>query len=560
MLRRTILCACTILALLCAGTLTAAAEVAGAARPGQIERQFQPEPEMRADRPAPIEVPEADQPIPANAEEIRFVLTALVIEGSTVYSDEELLEDTRAMVGREVSLADIYNVASVLTARYRNDGYILSQVVVPAQTVEDGRVRLAAIEGFLAAVTITGIEDDRRGIVRRYADRILASRPLNNRILERYLLLMNDLPGAFARAAIGPSEDVTGASEMTIEFIQRPLQGVLSVDNRGGESLGPWWISGDIMLNSLLGLQEKTTVRAVSSGDNKLIYGSLSHEHVVGSDGGSVSLTVSAVRAEPKEMFFIPLNLETSSQTATLMYRHPLIRSRAQNFSIRGGFTLHEGETRIFNVVDTRDRIRVLKIGGTYDRADAWHGINLLDIELSRGISGLGSSSKNDMLLSRPYGKVDFTKLSLYAARLQSLSPRVSLLAAVNAQYAFNDLLSSELFSLGGAQFGRGYDPSELVGDTGAALKLELRYSGFMPDTPVVAYTAYTFYDAGIVYYRSPGGTDKSDSAASAGVGLRVSLGKNASCYVEVAKPLTRDVSVKENRDPRVYGGVSVHF
>ena len=95
----------------------------------------------------------------------------------------------------------------------------------------------------------------------------------------------------------------------------------------------------------------------------------------------------------------------------------------------------------------------------------------------------------------------------------------------MNAQYAWTDLLSSELYSYGGEQFGRGYDPSELVGDHGMAGKMELRFTDTLPIRFPFSYTAYGFYDIGIVYQRMSGAYNHSDSAASAGLGLRLNLG-----------------------------------
>jgi hemolysin activation/secretion protein len=347
---------------------------------------------------------------------------------------------------------------------------------------------------------------------------------------------------------------------LIVHFSQQKVQGGLSADNRGGESLGPMRISADVALNSVLGLQESTILRVVSSGDEKMKYGSIAHEERIGPDGGKLWLLASMVRAEPKEMAFIPLNIETSSETYALAYSYPVIRSRSQNLFVRASIFAHDGKTEIFGVDDTRDRIRGFRLGVTYDRADSWNGINLLDIELSQGIQGMGSSENGDMMLSRPNGRVDFTKAAVYAARLQSLTPRWSLLAAVNAQYAWTDLLSSELYSFGGEQIGRGYDPSELVGDHGVAGKLELRFTDTLPIGFAFSYTTYGFYDVGIVYQRSPDGFDRSDSAASAGLGLRLNLGQYASCYVELAKPLTRDVAAEGNRDARVYAGASIRF
>lgn len=544
---------------LCSGVAQAAG-LPGTVQPGQIERQFQQIPEIRSDQPSQVVVPEADQPAPSNAQDIRFKLTRLVIEGATVYSEDALLSDYKSRLNTEVALSDIYQIASALTAKYRNDGYILSRVVVPAQSVEGGVVRLKAIEGYVADVIIEGADGDRRKLVEGYAARIKQSRPLTNAVLERYLLLMNDLPGAFARAAIKSSHSAPGASEMTVQFSQRKVQGGLSLDNRGGKSLGPRRFSGDIELNSVLGLEESTTLRFVSSGDSELKYFALSHVEQVGSDGSKLNLSLSVVRSKPQELAFIPLDLETESESAALTYSHPLIRSRSQNLTLRGSLTAHNGETKIFGVEDTRDRIRALRFGATFDLADNLHGLNLLDIELSHGINGLGSSDNHDFLLSRPDGRVDFTKATLYAARLQSLVPHWSVLAAVNAQYAFTDLLSAELYSFGGEQFGRGYDPSELVGDHGAAMKLELRYTGSLPTQFVSSYTGYGFYDIGKVYQRSPGGLASSESAASAGLGLRMSLGQNVSGFIEVARPLTHDVSAEGNRDTRGYAGVSIRF
>jgi hemolysin activation/secretion protein len=559
-MRQIIACIFSILSVIFVFSVKApAADLPGTVRPGQIEQQFQDEPKIRADRPGRVVIPEADQPVPPNAQEIRFKLAGIVIEGATVYSEKELLSDSQNRLDKEVSLADIYQIASALTARYRNDGYILSRIVVPAQSIEDGQVRLKVIEGYIAGINIEGTDEDHRKFVHDYAEKIRNCRPLKNEILERYLLLMNDLPGAFAQAVIKPSTQEPGASDMTVKFTQNKLQGGLSIDNRGGKSLGPMRISADIGLNSVLGMQESTTARFVTSGNEKLKFLSVSHEERIGGEGGKFQLSHSTVEAKPKEMAFIPLNLETSSRTTTFGYSHPLIRSRSQNLLLRGSFTAHDGETQIFGVEDTRDRLRAFRLGATFDLADAL-GVNLLDIEVSRGIEGLGSSKNHDIMLSRPEGRVDFTKAAMYAARLQPIALRWSFLTAFSAQYAWTDLLSSELYSFGGEQTGRGYDPSELVGDHGIGMKLELRYTDTVPGRFPFSYTGYAFYDVGKVYQRSPAGASSSESAASAGLGLRMSLGQHVSCYAELAKPLTRDVSAEEERNARGYAGFSIRF
>ena len=104
--------------------------------------------------------------------------------------------------------------------------------------------------------------------------------------------------------------------------------------------------------------------------------------------------------------------------------------------------------------------------------------------------------------------------------------------------------------------FGRGYDASELLNDHGVAGKVDLRYlhtwgrSLLMP---------YGFVDWGRLWQRTKfAGIDDSQTATSAGFGIRVGMGSQLSSFIEFAKPLNRDVSQENNREPRIFAGVSI--
>jgi hemolysin activation/secretion protein len=526
-------------------------------QPGQIERQFQAPPQPRSQA-GSFQVPLPAQAPPAGSEGVKFRLRGLALEGMTVYGSESWSEDYSRLLGRQVSLADIYAFASALTVRYRNDGYLLSQVIVPAQTVEDGYVRLQAVEGYVAEVRFEGPESP---LLRAYADRIRAERPLTAATLERFLLLMNDVPGAFARALLVPSATQQGASDLVVQVTQQAVSGGISIDNRGGRALGPLRGTVDLEQRGLLGWGDRTALRFVGAEKGEMKYLSLSHDQAVGQDGTRAGFLYSRVRSRPDTgTSFIPLDLETESDSLALTLSKPFQRSRNQNLALRAALTGHNGTTLLFNARDTVDRLRAVRLGLTFDLADSARGVNIVDVEVSQGFEGAGSSRAGDPLLSRVNGKPGFGKLGLYAARLQSLWPSWSLLAAFSGQVAFTDLLAPELYSFGGEQFGRGYDPSELVGDHGAALKLELRYTFATEGALALGATVYGFYDAGIVQQRSPGGLDARQSATSAGLGVRFELGRLLSGYLELAKPLTRLVAAEGNREPRTYGGLSLRF
>ena len=534
------------------------AQVPALVLPGQIEKQFQRPPEPRA-QPGAIQIPPPSQQPPANADDIRFTLAEITIEGARVYPEVSLQPYYQKYLNREVSLADVYGVAAAMTARYRNDGYILSQVLVPAQTVDGGRVRLQAVEGYVADVVVQGATETPPELVTAYADKIKSVRPLTAEALQRYVLLMNDLPGASARTTLVASKTERGASDLMVEFSQRRATGGLGVDNRGSAALGPVLVSGDLQVNAVFGAGDRTGAKVVSTFDNELHFLSLVHDEQIGSEGGKIGLAINFVRSNPDTSAgFVPLFLRNDSNSGSLIYVYPMLRSRSENLYLRGGLTAYNGSEQLFGVTEVSDRIRAVRLGLTYDLADRDGGINILDIELGQGFSALGASHAGDPDLSRANGRPDFTKVALYAARLQSLAAKWSLFTAVNAQYAGSDLLAPELYCYGGEQFGRAFDPCAFAGDSGAAIKQELRYTDSFEGR--LEHTAYGFYDVGYVQQRTPAGLRASESGASVGLGWRFTLDRYLSGFVEVAKPITNASALVSDRDPRVYAGLSARF
>ena len=148
---RVIVGACLGLAAFGGGTF--AQTVPPSIDPGRLPQRFEPPRPPTVDR--RIEVPTIPSIVPPErAREVRIVLRGIVVTGSTVYGVEQFREYYQNLVGREVSLLEVYGIANQITARYRNDGYILSQAVVPQQQIRDGVVQIQIVEGRIARVVI----------------------------------------------------------------------------------------------------------------------------------------------------------------------------------------------------------------------------------------------------------------------------------------------------------------------------------------------------------------------------------------------------------------------
>ena len=72
--------------------------------PGQFEREFQREPEPRIP-PEPIVPPGAKERAPPGADQVRFVLKAVQVDGMTVYPADEIRSVYAGLLGTEITRA-----------------------------------------------------------------------------------------------------------------------------------------------------------------------------------------------------------------------------------------------------------------------------------------------------------------------------------------------------------------------------------------------------------------------------------------------------------------------
>jgi hemolysin activation/secretion protein len=150
-----------------------------------------------------------------------------------------------------------------------------------------------------------------------------------------------------------------------------------------------------------------------------------------------------------------------------------------------------------------------------------------------------------------------FDKWTLYAARLQNIAGNWSALIAATAQTSSDKLPTAEQLGLGGDTFLRAFDPSEVIGEKGAAYKIELRYALAVSRFDA---TLYGYYDSGKVKRQQVGGSYDSTTLNSTGLGVRLSGPYRTRGYLEAAKPGRKDVASEGNRDVRVFAGLGIDF
>ena len=166
-------------------------------------------PDLRVERSRPPAVPEAAGP--------KFVVRALHVTGESRFTEAQLIAVSGFQPGAAVDLAGLRSMAARISDFYNRHGYFVAQAYVPAQSLEDGSVTIAVIEGHYGKVELA----DHAHVSSRLAHSVLAGvdpgRVVATAPLERRLLLLSDLPGTAVKSTLGPGEAV-GTSDLTVDL------------------------------------------------------------------------------------------------------------------------------------------------------------------------------------------------------------------------------------------------------------------------------------------------------------------------------------------------------
>ncbi|MEG1626481.1 ShlB/FhaC/HecB family hemolysin secretion/activation protein [Pseudomonas sp.] len=505
------------------------------------------------------QLPEEMTALPANLS--RFKVNSVTLIGADSYPAGTFKPVLARLEGNSVNLAEINAVVDTITQRYRKAGFLLAKAFVPQQRLEGGKLTIQVFEGKINQVSFSGPSNK---ALERYAENIRQQTPPKSATIERNLLLMNDVSGNESRGALQASPLQAG-TELTVENQLRKYEGFIGFDNRDSRYFGPWQVYGGIGVNDLTGNGDHLGIRAGRSVEgNKMTFFEGQYELPVGSQGDVLSVLAQHNDGHADTYSF--LNANSSGDTLAVRITRPWIRQRDSTFKTSAAFTYFNGKSEYLDDADlppsSDDRIRAIRLGASYDFVDSYGGKNLAKLELSKGLAVMGASSESRQNPSREGGETDFTKLQLDAQRLQDLSrlmDGLNLYMAATAQTSFGQaLLSPEQFGVGGSEFGRGYDPSEITGDRGFAVKTELQYNRIHAFKDYAVPTQYyAFWDFGKVWSEEPYWVP-TQSLSSAGVGAHLQVFKDTFVSPEIAFPLTRSVSAEEldndnGKAPRLY-------
>jgi hemolysin activation/secretion protein len=458
--------------------------------------------------------------VPAAAHKLRFRLLGFDIEGEF----EELVPARRQtldpLIGKRVSVAEVFEAANQLQQIYVRAGYPLVRVViVPQELGNAARVKLRVIDGFIERMELEQLAPGVRGRVALVLAPLLRKTHLKQSELERRLLIAGEAPGLVLNATFAGGKEV-GGSILVLTGRYRPVSASIYADNAMPEVFGTGQLVTSASLNSLLGIGDQFTFSAAGLPDQDYVTNFPTRRYLtagaslpIGIDGWKVAVSGTNGVTTPR------VKDQTVASQGNLMQggvrlSYDVVKLRDFEFTAAGRFDA-TNESIDSLVRDPRvplsiDRTRVLRGGfeGIWRLRETATTIAFAST-YSRGLSGLGARTAADAAealaageitgLSRQGADAVFSKLDGRVEVNQALPYDFFAAFFASGQTSFNaPLLTSEQFDITGAKMLSGFTAGSLPGDTSWVVRSELGRPFNVPiQSGGVVVTPYVFYAHG---------------------------------------------------------------
>jgi len=474
-----------------------------------------------------------------NAAQSGTPLSSAFVTGSKTYTVGEFTPLIGPHIGEPVSRTLIDQICAEIQALYRRDGYVEPTIIAPDSELSSSTPRLHIFEAQIAEIEI-------RGDPGPYFETIMAqaaalqSSSINRERSRRYLRSIAELPGLQLRAAFEPRAGQPSSYVLVLNVTYQSVSASVSVHNRGTADLGRTIAGAQVSLNGLLGAQEALTLTgAAAPGSGGYQYVGARLERRFG--GTQATIDMANSRAEPEgnsnySAQLARLELKTTAFDDGATRVEPLLAIAARD---------SDGKDSQRDTFDT-SRTRTLEAGLAVLRTTPATRMSLWST-VTRGLDDFGAAAFT--IYGAP-PDLAFTKTAIEIGYVRSLSAKWQFRLDLDGQWSGNDLPAAERFTFGGSRFGRAFDPAELIGDSGAAVSVQVGRSQIWQDSWIRSVRMYVQADYGYARYnRSVFAEDA--ASITAGVSGRMS---SMMTSFELSKPVD---SPNEGTDP---GSVRAFF
>jgi hemolysin activation/secretion protein len=388
---------------------------------------------------------------------------------------------------RSVSYADLEEITGQLTFYYRNKGLFLAKVLMPAQEVVDGIIKLTVQEGILGKVVV---EDNEGYSVKQLKQpfKYDIGELVSQTKIEEDLYLLNDLPGLNVTGYF-LAGDNPGETALNLKVTEDASWNMTTrADNHGSTFTGDNRISTSLEWYNPTGNGDALTISYLKSNSVE------NFDNDLGSDLSQFTYSIPVfdlrTRFEISAVYnqfkladqsdesnrINELEIEGVNKIYAMSLDHKFYRSRAFNMSAGVSITDKETELEAIIEFDPGEHVRGGEVSFNIDAlSKSIQMLNRLNFTVQYG------EHQNEVDEGRSN---DFYKFALDTTSLKFVPlPFIGdsrLIMRWRVQYSNEALPAFEQLSLGGANGVRAYNVRDFSGDQAALLSVEWYFN--MPE------------------------------------------------------------------------------
>lgn len=458
-------------------------------------------------------------------------------EGYKTYKDL----DTKYL-NKHYNPASIAETEKFLSRFFASQDYLIPRVEIVESFLNSDTLYIKVFPKRIINVLMFNDGPDNE-LIDEYVKKILEAKPQKLQHIAKYMALMNRIPGYQVDNEYRTTKNQDEVL-LVLNIVKSRVDFFGSIDSYGGNDLGQMENYLSATVYDKKGGSDAVSFSGFTTNHPDRLY-SISAGYITPVNKIGTNLNVGISHSENNSTLTDGIHT-TNGNSASLSanFNHLLYMDRTQ--SLEGnfnnsytsivGYTLNDDNG---NADDTKSTYLSSGLSLRYSLIDKLNGKNIITTSFSQGIAGVFKNYTDpEDIADKHY--------NLYQAnfiRNQRLPYNFSVYSQFQIGHSNHTLPSSEMYSIGGRDFGRGYAAGTLAGRKIIAASCEVRYN-YNFDNNQWLYSAqpYIFRDFGYVGKQD---TDTNISHLSSyGAGIRFSVAFDIDIEAEAAKPMKRNYNL----------------
>lgn len=493
----------------------------------------------------------------------RFPVKHFQVEGNTLLAPASVDATLQPFLGPDRNFDSLRQAVEALEKLYATAGYGAIRVVLPAQELEDGVVKLQVFESKVGRIIVSGNRHFSNANIYASVPQLYRGEYLRQDEVNASLAMANESFAKHTRLVVSRGET---ADQVDVELNvtdQRPWRAVVSLDNSGNDATGRDRLAFSFQHANLFDLDHSFSAQYTTSPGKteKVSIAGLGYRIPLYDRGDALEFSwgKSNVNSGTVNTAAGDYAISGRGEFASARYWFGLPRWQGQVQQLSASWESHKYESQVVPTGGATSLIPDLSsaslglgytLSGNND-TQSWRGS--LDYLANVPGSGTNSTAAYNKAGARPGADAHFSIWRYQLSMQKALEDDWGLSLDFQGQYTNDMLISGEQFGVGGRSSVRGFNEREVSGDRGFRGSIEVSAPAIPLPIEGSQARLVGFYDfAATERLHAQKGEQVREGISSAGVGLRIADNRS----YQVRADLGRVIDGGGSRRP---GDLSTH-